>query len=86
MEKNEGEKAIMLVKAYNFENSFFTTPSKMLALANDNGRQLFLNFTVTSVNNKEGREDKLYFYTWYLEKQTINVEKRGGDDDDNTGK
>ena len=84
MEKDSNGVDIMHVKAYNFQNSFFTTPSKMLALANDQGRQLYLNFSVTSVNSREGHEDKLFFYTWYLEKQQGIEEKKGGYDDSGT--
>lgn len=80
MEKDANGVDIMHVKAFNFQNSFFTTPSKMLALAKDQGRQLYLNFSVTSVNSREGHEDKLFFYTWYLEKQEGMDEKKGGDD------
>lgn len=81
MEKNDDGVEVMHIKAYNFQNAFFTTPKEMLALANNNGRQLFLNFSVTSVNSNDQQDDKLFFYTWLLEKQTTNVIKEGGDDD-----
>jgi hypothetical protein len=81
MEKSDDGTDLMHIKAYNFQNAFFTTPSKMLAVANNNGRQLYLNFSVTSVNSNESQDDKLFFYTWLLEKQVTNALKEGGADD-----
>ena len=86
MEKNDDGTDIMHIKAYNFHDAFFTTPSKMLAVANNNGRQLYLNFSVTSVNSNESQDDKLFFYTWLLEKQVTTVVKEGGADDNTNNK
>ena len=58
----------MIITLVNFSSSFFATPKKSIHLAKINNRDLFLRFSLTSINVTEEAADGLLFYTWMLSK------------------
>lgn len=50
--------------------SFFGSPNNMLNVGNFDGKKLFFLFSIQSINvqNDNGIEDKLFYYTWLIEK------------------
>lgn len=69
--ENEGTPdAYMIIRIYNQINSFFASSNSMFSLARLNRRELLFKFSIQSINaKKEGTEDKIFFYTWYLRKE-----------------
>lgn len=69
----------MSVECINFENSVIRTLRQKLRLAQIDGKPLLFQFSVSSINKRpesEGSEntieDKLIWYSWYLEKPNNN--------------
>jgi hypothetical protein len=57
------------ITMFNQNKSVFSSTSKMIPLAEIDGRKLMLKFCIHSINPKDdGNEDKIFFYTWFLEK------------------
>lgn len=63
----------LIVTLVNFSSSFFATPKKALHLAKVNNRDLYFNFSLTSINVSEDGTDGLLFYTWMLSKESKNI-------------
>lgn len=59
----------LIISLVNFSSSFFATPSQELRLASMNNKDLFLRFSVTSINRSRDSFDGLLFYTWMLAKE-----------------
>ena len=59
----------LIISLVNFSSSFFATPSQELRLASMNNKDLFLRFSVTSINRSKDSFDGLLFYTWMLAKE-----------------
>lgn len=59
----------LIITLVNFSSSFFATPSEPLRLATINNRNLFLKFSLMSINPTEFGPDGLLFYTWMLSKE-----------------
>lgn len=58
----------LIITLVNFSSSFFAAPKNALHLAKVNNRDLFLRFSLTSINVTEEAADGLLFYTWMLSK------------------
>jgi hypothetical protein len=63
----------LIISLVNFSSSFFATPSQELQVAYLNNRELYLRFSVTSINRSNDSFDSLLFYTWMLTKQENNT-------------
>jgi hypothetical protein len=59
----------LVISLVNFSSSFFATPKQELRLAHLNNRDLYLKFSVISINKSGNCFDGLMFYTWMLTKQ-----------------
>ncbi len=71
IEKDENSGLDFLkITMYNQNNSFFSSSNSMLQVATLNKRKLYFKFCINSINkqNDEGKEDKIFYYTWLLEK------------------
>lgn len=62
--------SVLQITFYNVMNSHFGSPKQMVKLALLNGKLLSLGFSLLSINNVEKREDRIFFYTWYLSKES----------------
>lgn len=58
----------LIITLINFSSSFFATPNEALRLAKINNRDLFLKFSLMSINRSTQGPDGLLFYTWMLSK------------------
>lgn len=59
------------ITMYNQNNSFFSSSNSMFQVATLNKRKLYLKFCINSINttqSNESKEDKIFYYTWLLEK------------------
>lgn len=63
--------SILQIAFNNVSNANFGSPKNAIKLAKLNGRFLSLGFSLLSVNNRNGIEDRIFFYTWYLSKESI---------------
>lgn len=63
----------LIITLVNFSSSFFATPKKALHLAKVDNRDLFIKFSLTSINDNEEGTDGLLFYTWMLSKRNNNI-------------
>ena len=61
----------LVITLMNFSSSFFASPNQALRLARMNNRDLFLQFSLTSINRTADGPDGLLFYTWMLSKENI---------------
>lgn len=59
----------LIITLINFSSSFFATPNEALRLATVNNRDLFLKFSLMSINRSTQGPDGLLFYTWMLSKK-----------------
>ena len=59
----------LIITLINFSSSFFATPNEALRLAKINNRDLFLKFSLMSINRSIQGTDGLLFYTWMLSKK-----------------
>ena len=59
----------LIITLINFSSSFFATPNEALRLAKINNRDLFLKFSLMSINRSAQGPDALLFYTWMLSKK-----------------
>lgn len=57
------------IALYNQDMAFFSSSSNFLDVATLEGKSLKLKFSVQAINNRVGSSDKIFFYTWYLEKE-----------------
>lgn len=57
------------ITMFNQNNSFFSSSNSMIPVATLKNRKLFLKFCINSINTQENgeKEDKIFFYTWFLE-------------------
>lgn len=66
---NEGTKdAYMQITFYNQHKAFFSSVSSLASMATLDNRHLYLKFSIQAINNNEEGSDKIFFYTWYLDK------------------
>lgn len=58
------------ITMYNQNKSFFSSSNSMFQVATLNQRKLYLKFCINSINTQsdEDKEDKIFYYTWFLEK------------------
>ena len=56
------------IALYNQDGTFFSTTQEVINVATYKQRKLYLQFCIMSINTNKEREDKLLFYTWYLQK------------------
>ena len=76
LENDSNDSQIMVLHAYNFEGSILNTVEKNMDLAKIEGKSLSLRLSISSINKREieenevkiAVEDKLVYYTWYLQK------------------
>ena len=61
------------ITMFNQSKSFFSSANTMVHVATLKNRKLFLKFCINSINiqDKEDKEDKIFFYTWFLEKDVV---------------
>lgn len=64
------DNAYFRIELYNQDSAFFSSTPDFVNPATIAGRQLRLKFSVQSINNRNGSSDKIFFYTWYLDKET----------------
>ena len=69
--EHDEEGDCLVISLINFSSSFFATPNQELRLARLNNRDLYLKFSMTSINNSADSFDGLLFYTWMLSKEEI---------------
>lgn len=73
IEKDENSGSdFMKITMYNQNNSFFSSSNSILQVATLNKRKLYLKFCIHSISNTqsdESKEDKIFYYTWLLEKK-----------------
>lgn len=68
--ENEGTRnAFLKITFFNQHKAFFSSVSNLSSLAIINKKHLYLKFCIQPINNKEGSSDKIFFYTWYLDKE-----------------
>lgn len=60
--------AHMMITFYNQQNAFFSSVPSLVSMATVKGKGLYLKFSVQSINNTDKDSDKIFFYTWYLDK------------------
>lgn len=73
VEKDEASSSeFMKITMYNQNKAFFSSSNSMIHVATLNYRKLFLKFCVNSINMQDEKEteDKIFYYTWFLEKST----------------
>lgn len=70
----------LVFSLFNFSSSFFATPSQELRVAYLNNKELYLRFSVTSINRSSDSFDSLLFYTWMLTKQENNTDSNTEED------
>lgn len=58
------------ITMYNQNKSFFSSSNSIIPVATLNKRKLYLKFCINSINTQsdESKEDKIFYYTWFLEK------------------
>lgn len=58
------------ITMYNQNKSFFSSSNSMSQVATLNQRKLYLKFCINSINTQSNKdkEDKIFYYTWFLEK------------------
>lgn len=67
--ENEGSPdAYMLITFYNQQKAFFSSVSSLSSMATIGGKNLYLKFSIQSINNVDDNSDKIFFYSWYLDK------------------
>lgn len=72
IEKDEESNSDFLkITMYNQNKSFFSSSNSITQVATLNQRKLYLKFCINSINtqNDENKEDKIFYYTWLLEKR-----------------
>ena len=62
------DNAYFRIVLYNQDSAFFSSTHDFVNPATIGGRQLRLKFSVQPINNRNGSSDKIFFYTWYLDK------------------
>lgn len=66
---NQGTKeAYMRITFYNQHKAFFSSVSTLASMATLGDKHLYLKFSIQAINNNEVGSDKIFFYTWYLDK------------------
>lgn len=60
--------AYMLITFYNQHKAFFSSVSSLSSVATIEGKHLYLKFSIQAINNIDDNSDKIFFYTWYLDK------------------
>lgn len=60
--------AYMLLTFYNQHKAFFSSVPSLASVAIIDGKQLYLKFSIQAINNVDNNSDKIFFYTWYLDK------------------
>lgn len=74
--KTDEEGDFLEITIANLRSAFFATSRQLMHLAKLEGRRLFFKFSIVSVNTSENNEeDKIMFYTWYQEKQVMEVQQ-----------
>lgn len=67
--ENQGSPdAYMLITFYNQHKAFFSSVSSLSSVATIDGKHLYLKFSIQAINNVNDNSDKIFFYTWYLDK------------------
>lgn len=68
--ENEGTpNAFLKITFFNQNKAFFSSVSQLSSLAIIKNKHLYLKFSIQAINNREGGSDKIFFYTWYLDKE-----------------
>ena len=66
---NEGSNdAYMQITFYNQRKAFFSSVSNLAPMATLDNKHLYLKFSIQAINNNNEGGDKIFFYTWYLDK------------------
>ena len=78
--ERDGRGPCLIISLVNFSTSFFATPNQELRLAYLNRKDLYLRFSLTSINRIGNSYDGLLFYTWMLSKQENVVNPNGQED------
>lgn len=66
--EEEGHPIYLKISLINQVKSFFSSTSSIIPVATLQGKQVFLKFAIVSINQKDEKEDKVFFYTWYRKK------------------
>ena len=62
------QEAYMRITFYNQQKAFFSSVSTLASMATLGDKRLYLKFSIQAINNNEDGSDKIFFYTWYLDK------------------
>lgn len=70
IKKDDDSKDYMEINVVNPDKSLLLSSKSALQVATLHGKKLFLKFSITSINTNEdnNEEDKIFYYTWLLEK------------------
>lgn len=64
------DNAYFRIALYNQDSAFFSSMPDFVNTASIDGRPLRLKFSIQPINNRNGSSDKIFFYTWYLGKES----------------
>lgn len=62
--------AYFRIALYNQSNAYFSSTPDFLNAAVFDGKPLKLKFSTQSINSRDGSSDQIFFYTWYLGRET----------------
>ena len=62
------QEAFMRITFYNQHKAFFSSVSTLVSMATLWDKHLYLKFSIQAINNNDDGSDKIFFYTWYLDK------------------
>ena len=70
--------SFLKITMFNQNKSFFSSSNSMIPVATLKNRKLLLKFCINSINTQdkednEYKEDKIFFYTWFLEKTVDDI-------------
>lgn len=68
--KHGSHDAYYKIVLYNQNTAFFSSTPNFLDVASFGGKPLRLKFSIQAINNRNESSDKVFFYTWYLGKET----------------
>ena len=60
--------AYMGIYVHTQKNAFFGSSPNLFKVATLKNKALFFKFAIQSINERDGKGDKILFYTWYLAK------------------
>lgn len=69
-QETDSSAKFLKISMYNQNKVFFSSSNSMIQVATLNHRKLYLKFCINSINMQEheDKEEKIFYYTWFLEK------------------